>query len=83
MGMVALSAGMLARGFNRQMHRRHQKFNVLLKEMLRDGIVTEQAWDHLEVLRKELELDEEEAELLIQLSETRTRQVMALTALWW
>jgi hypothetical protein len=32
---------------------------------------------------KELDLDEEEAELLIQLSETRTRQVMALTALWW
>lgn len=74
MGMVALPAGILASGFNMQMHRRQQKFNVLLKEMLRDGIVTDQEWTDLEVLRKELDLDEEEAELLIQLSEARTRQ---------
>ena len=67
---------MLASGFNRQMHRRHQKFNVLLKEMVRDGVVIEQEWDDFEVLRKELDLDEEEAELRIH-HETRTRQVLA------
>ncbi len=77
MGMVALPAGILASGFNMQMHRRQQKFNVLLKEMLRDGIVTDQEWTDLEVLRKELDLDEEEAELLIELSEARTQQLQA------
>ena len=71
MGMVALPAGILASGFSVQMHRRQQKFNVLLKEVLRDGIITEQEWDDLEVLRKDLDLEKEEAELLIQLGEVR------------
>jgi len=71
MGMVALPAGILASGFNVQMHRRQQKFNVLLKEVLRDGVITDQEWDDLEVLRKDLDLEKEEAELLIQLGEVR------------
>jgi len=75
MGMVALPTGILASGFNVQMRRRQQKFNVLLKEVLRDGIVTDQEWQDLEELRKELDLDEEEAQLLIQLSEARKQNL--------
>lgn len=75
MGMVALPAGILAGGFNSQMHRRHQKFNVLLKEVLRDGVISDQEWQDIEVLRKELDLDIEEANLLIQLSEARRQNL--------
>ncbi len=75
MGMVALPTGILASGFNMQMKRRQQKFTVLLKQILRDGIVTEQEWADLEVLRKELDLDEEEAELIIQLSEAKKQNM--------
>ena len=75
MGMVALPTGILASGFNMQMKRRQQKFTVLLKQILRDGIVTEQEWADLEVLRKELDLDKEEAELIIQLSEARKQNM--------
>ena len=66
--------GILASGFNIQMNRREQKFNLLLKDILRDGIVTDQEWDELEVLRKELDLNKEEAEMLILLSEARKQQ---------
>ncbi len=75
MGMVALPTGILASGFNVQMHRREQKFNILLKDILRDGIVTDQEWSDLEVLRKELDLNAEEAEMLIQLSEAKKIQL--------
>lgn len=71
MGMVALPAGILASGFNIQMQRRQQKFNILLKDILRDGIVTDTEWNDLELLRKELDLDKEESELLIQLAENK------------
>lgn len=74
MGMVALPAGILASGFNAQMQRRRQKFNVLLKQILQDGLVTEQEWSDLEALRTQLGLDKEEAELLIALSEARKDQ---------
>lgn len=75
MGMVALPAGILASGFNMQMQRRQQKYTVLLKEILHDGVVTSEEWSDLEALRKNLDLDEEEAELLIQLTEARRQQV--------
>lgn len=71
MGMVALPAGILASGFNIQMQRRQQKFNVLVKDVLRDGIVSDTEWDDLELLRRELDLDKEECELLIQLADNK------------
>jgi len=74
MGMVALPAGLLASGFHNQIQRRQQKFNILLNEKLEDGYVTDEEWRELEALRQELELDEEEAELLIKLSEARNRE---------
>lgn len=75
MGMVALPAGILASGFNMQMQRRQQKFSVLLKEVLRDGTATDQELNDLEVLRKELDLDKEEAELIMQLADSKRHSI--------
>lgn len=71
MGMVALPAGILASGFNVQMQKRQQKFSLLLKDVLRDGVVTDKEWNDLELLRKELDLSKEESELIIQLAESK------------
>jgi voltage-gated potassium channel len=60
-GMIALPAAILASGFAENIHGRKQKYNQYLQRFLRDGIIDETERWRLEELRKELDLDSDEA----------------------
>lgn len=67
MGLVAMPTGIIVSGFSEQLRRRRQKFTALIKEALADGVVTDRELHHIEKIRRELALTEEEAELLMKL----------------
>ena len=64
--MVALPAGILASGFSEQLRQRREQYNVMLREALKDGEITEEEIRALERVRKNLGLRESDAELLMQ-----------------
>ncbi len=65
-------SGILASGFSEQLHKRRQKYNILLDEVLRDGKVTTQEENEMEQLRQTLGLTKEETERLF---DTRLRNI--------
>lgn len=67
MGMVALPAGILASGFSDQLAQNKQRFKNELKEMLQDGELSEKEKHQLKRLQEDLNLDDEEAQLLIKM----------------
>ncbi len=66
MGMVALPAGILASGFSDQLRRRREEYNLKLGAALADGIITEDEQKELNQLRQQLDLNREDAELLLR-----------------
>ncbi len=66
MGMVALPAGILASGFSDQLRRRREEYNLKLDVALADGIITEDEQLELNQLRQQLDLNQEDAELLLR-----------------
>ena len=68
MGLVAMPTGIIASGFAEQLRRRRQKFTALIREALADGVVTDRELHHIEKIRRELALTEEEANLLMKLN---------------
>lgn len=68
MGMVALPAGILASSFSEQAHQRRETFRLKVQQAMKDGKVNFREREELEKLRNELDMDKEEAELLINLA---------------
>ena len=77
-GIAALPAGIIAGGFTRELQRRSEVFKLVAKEALEDGVIDDQERAMLENARQELNLDSEEAGLLVE--EARLRQESAVTA---
>lgn len=68
MGLVAMPTGIIVSGFSEQLRRRRQKFTALIRDALADGVVTDRELHHIEKIRRELALTEEEANLLMKLN---------------
>lgn len=60
-GMIALPAAILASGFAENIQARKQKYNRVLRNFLKDGVIDEEERRQLEILRQELDLDTEES----------------------
>lgn len=65
MGMVALPAGILASGFSAQLKQNRSVYRHKLIESLHDGVIDADEKQHLEMLRRELGITEQEAQLLL------------------
>jgi voltage-gated potassium channel len=59
-GMVALPTGILASGFSEELRRRQQRYGAEMRSALADGVLDGFEREHLERLRRELGLSEEE-----------------------
>ncbi len=68
MGLVAMPTGIIVSGFSEQLRRRRQKFTALIRDAIADGVVTDRELHHIEKIRRELALTEEEANLLMKLN---------------
>lgn len=68
LGLVAMPTGIIVSGFSEQLRRRRQKFTALIRDALEDGVITDRELHHIEKLRQELSLTEEEANLLMKLN---------------
>ena len=67
MAMVALPAGILASSFSEQLRKRRDKFRASIKAALADGELDLHEIEHLELLRKSLDIDKEDADELFKL----------------
>jgi len=65
MGMVALPAGILASGFSAQLKQNRSIYRNKLIESLHDGVIDEKEKSNLELLRRELGITEQDAQLLL------------------
>lgn len=65
MGMVALPAGILASGFSAQLKQNRSVYRHKLIESLHDGVIDANEKKHLDLLRRELGITEQEAQLLL------------------
>jgi len=65
MGMVALPAGILASGFSAQLKQNRSVYRNKLIESLHDGVIDEKEKKNLELLRRELGITEQDAQLLM------------------
>ena len=65
-GIAALPAGIIAGGFTRELQRRSEVFKLVAKEALEDGTIDEGERAVLEAARQDLNLDSEEASLLVE-----------------
>lgn len=65
MGMVALPAGILASGFSAQLKQNRSIYRNKLIESLHDGVIDAGEKQNLEMLRRELGINEQEAQLLL------------------
>ncbi len=74
LGMVALPAGLLAAGFTHKLHRQQRQFEVLVDEILKDGVVTEVEKARIIVAQAELDISADEA---AELLEIRARELSA------
>lgn len=68
LGLVAMPTGIIVSGFSEQLRRRRQKFTALIKDAIEDGVITDRELHHIEKIRRELALTEEEADLLMKLN---------------
>lgn len=68
LGLVAMPTGIIVSGFSEQLRRRRQKFTALIRDALDDGVITDRELHHIEKIRRELALTEEEASLLMKLN---------------
>ncbi|MEW9797712.1 ion transporter [Alteromonas sp. CYL-A6] len=66
-GLYALPAGILSSSFTAQMQLRRDRFKETVRTVIADGKISEHDAHHLERVRDLLELDEEEAELIVKL----------------
>lgn len=66
-GLYALPAGILSSSFTAQLQRRRDRFRECVEAAISDGELTSHESEHLEKVRSLLDLDEEEAELIIKL----------------
>ena len=66
-GLYALPAGILSSSFTAQLQRRRDRFREVVEAAISDGKLTAHETEHLEKIRGLLDLDEEEAELIIKL----------------
>ena len=64
-GMVALPAGILASGFNRAMHARHETLEDEVSRVLEDGVISAPELDMLDQKRKQLAMTDEELREII------------------
>ena len=67
MAMVALPAGILASSFSEQLRKRRDKFRASIKAALSDGELDLHELEQLDVLRRSLDIDKEDAEELFKL----------------
>lgn len=65
-GMVALPAGILASGFNDALHKRRQTFELLVDDVLEDGVIDSDEHEELRRMREELGLSTQEAAKLLK-----------------
>lgn len=65
MGMVALPAGILASGFSAQLKQNRNIYRNKLIESLHDGVIDAKEKTKLELLRRELGINEQEAQLML------------------
>lgn len=65
MGMVALPAGILASGFSAQLKQNRSVYRNKLIESLHDGVIDAEEKKNLELLRRELGITEQDAQLLL------------------
>lgn len=75
LGLVAMPTGIIVSGFSEQLRRRRQKFIALIKEAIEDGVITDTELHHIEKIRRELALTEEEGELLMKLNGVKRSSV--------
>lgn len=65
-GMVALPAGIMASGFNEALHKRREKFEHLVADVLEDGVIDADEHEELRQMRNELGLSNNEAARLLK-----------------
>lgn len=65
-GMVALPAGIMASGFNEALHKRRERFEHLVDEVLEDGVIDSDEHEELRRMRHELGLTDGEAARLLK-----------------
>lgn len=73
-GMVALPAAIMASGFAENLQRRRHRYNRYIEKTLSDGIIDEEERWELEKLRRELNLDSQEA---LELLDTMMKRIVA------
>ncbi len=66
-GLYALPAGILSSSFTAQMEQRRARFRDSVRTVIADGRISETDANHLERVRELLDLDEEEARLIVKL----------------
>ena len=60
-GMAALSAGIIASGFNREVHRRRESYRTLVRDALSDGELDTAERKRLRSYSSDMGIDDEEA----------------------
>lgn len=63
-GMAALPAGILASGYSREIEIRQEKFETQLNEALEDGVIDDEERKHLEQMRDDLGIRDDEASFI-------------------
>jgi len=65
-GMIALPAGVLASGFSEQMRQRRQEYREAVERALEDGNITRRERRHLDNVRLQLGMTEEQAAAILE-----------------
>lgn len=65
-GMIALPAGVLASGFSEQIRQRRQEYREAVERALEDGSITRRERRHLDDVRLQLGLSEEQAAAILE-----------------
>ncbi|MBI2239686.1 MAG: ion transporter [Magnetospirillum gryphiswaldense] len=65
-GMIALPAGVLASGFSEQIRQRRQEYREAVERALEDGTITRRERRHLDDVRLQLGLSEEQAAAILE-----------------
>ena len=75
MGMVALPAGILASSFSEQAHQKRETFKLKIKEVLADGKITQSELAALEKLRRQLDIEKVQAEVMFNMMHKRNSKL--------
>ncbi|RDV24923.1 ion transporter [Alteromonas aestuariivivens] len=73
-GLYALPAGILSSSFTARVHLRQERFREAASSAIADGDLSERDFEHLEKIRGLLDMDQEEAKLIIRLLQHRHSQ---------